>query len=70
VIIAIAAWDVRVLPQQDLHVLFPPLSLSFLWGSESLMRRARRRGASRLILGAYQAVLWALILSDLVAHSR
>lgn len=69
VFITIAAWDVRVLPQQDLHVLFPPLALSFLWGSESLMRRARRRGASRFILVAYQTVLWALIISDLVAHS-
>lgn len=69
VFIITAAWDVRVLPQQDLHVLFPPLALSFLWGSESLIRRARRRGAAPALLIAYQGVLWALILVDLVLHS-
>jgi hypothetical protein len=69
-LIAIAAWDLRVLPETDLHALLPPLALSLIWGSESLIRRARRRGASRILFGAYQAVLWLLIMADLTLHSR
>ncbi|GAA5148011.1 hypothetical protein GCM10023213_43570 [Prosthecobacter algae] len=57
----IAAWDVAVLPANYLHTLIGPLTLSLLWGCESVLRRARRRGASWMVSRGYQAVLWLLL---------
>lgn len=61
----IAAWDVAVLPANYLHALTGPLTLSLLWGCESVLRRARRRGASWLVDRGYQTVLWLLLAMTL-----
>ena len=62
----IAAWDVAVLPANYLHALTGPLTLSLLWGCESVRRRAQRRGASLLLERGYQAILWLLLAMTLL----
>ncbi|MEN3942487.1 hypothetical protein WJU23_14405 [Prosthecobacter sp. SYSU 5D2] len=62
----IAAWDIAVLPANYLHALTGPLTLSLLWGCESVLRRAQRRGASRLLERGYQTVLWLLLAMTLL----
>lgn len=57
----IAAWDVRVLNAQFLQALTGPLVLSLVWGCESVLKRARRRGAKPWISRSYQAVMWVLL---------
>lgn len=62
----IAAWDVAVLPANYLHALTAPLTLSLLWGCESVLRRAQRRGASKLLERGFQTVLWLLLAMTLL----
>ncbi|TDU66017.1 hypothetical protein EI77_03753 [Prosthecobacter fusiformis] len=62
----IAAWDVTIVTANYLHALTGPLTLSLLWGCESVLRRARRRGASWMVAQGYQAVLWLLLAMTLV----
>ncbi|SKB01279.1 hypothetical protein SAMN02745166_03355 [Prosthecobacter debontii] len=57
----IAAWDSALVEIRYLHALTGPLALSLLWGYESVLRRARRRGAGPMLTGGYQAVLWVLL---------
>lgn len=57
----IAAWDLAVIPANHLHALIGPMTLSLLWGCESVLRRARRRGARRALSYGYQGVLWILL---------
>ena len=66
----IAAWDVAVLPANYLHALTAPLTLSLLWGCESVLRRARRRGASWLVSRGYQITLWLLLAMTLTQFWR
>ena len=40
--------------------LYAPLVLSFLWASESMLRRARRRKAPRALFIAYHTAQWLL----------
>lgn len=56
-------WDVPVLTWGSRHLaLYPPLVLSLLWASESLVHRARRRNMRLPVFVIYEAVLWALCL--------
>jgi hypothetical protein len=57
----IAAWDIAVMPANYLHALTGPLTLSLLWGCESVLRRAQRRGASQFLERGFQTVLWLLL---------
>lgn len=57
----IAAWDIRVMQAQFLQALTGPLTLSLVWGCESVLKRARRRGARPWIARSYQAVMWILL---------
>lgn len=59
----IAAWDAAVLAPDHLQALIGPLALSLVWGCESLLRRACRRGRAGTVLAqGYRALLWALLL--------
>jgi len=61
--IALAAWDAPISgSQQRLLLLQPPLALGILWGCESLLRRARRRKATRIFVGSYHILLWAILV--------
>lgn len=62
----VAIWDAQVLPVGYIHALTGPLVLSLLWGCESVLRRAKRRGASWLVKRGYQGVLWILLIMTLV----
>lgn len=64
--LVIAAWDVAVMPANHLHALAGPLTLSLLWGCESVLRRARRRGAGRLVAWSYQGMVWVLFAITLL----
>lgn len=63
----IALWDASVLPVRHLHALVMLLALSLAWGAESVLRRARRRGVNRWIIGSYQVAMWGMCLWVLVA---
>lgn len=58
----IALWDASVLPVRHLHALVMLLALSLVWGAESVLRRARRRGAGRWITHGYLVCMWALVI--------
>jgi hypothetical protein len=54
-------WDMPVLTWGNRHLaLYPPLVLSLLWASESLVQRARRRNMRLPVFVMYETVLWAL----------
>ena len=54
-------WDMPVLTWGYRHLaLYPPLVLSLLWASESLVHRARRRKMRLPVFVIYETVLWAL----------
>lgn len=54
-------WDMPVLTWGNRHLaLYPPLVLSLLWASESLVHRARRRKMRLPVFVIYEAALWAL----------
>ncbi|OYW31000.1 MAG: hypothetical protein B7Z47_02415, partial [Chthoniobacter sp. 12-60-6] len=54
-------WDLPVLTWGSRHLaLYPPLVLSLLWASESLVRRARRREMRLPVFVMYEIVLWTL----------
>ncbi|MCB1276807.1 MAG: hypothetical protein KDL09_09515 [Prosthecobacter sp.] len=54
-------WDMSVLTWGSRHLaLYPPLVLSLLWASESLVHRARRRKMRLPVFVMYETVLWAL----------
>ncbi|WP_395747287.1 hypothetical protein [Prosthecobacter sp.] len=54
-------WDMPVLTWGSRYLaLYPPLVLSLLWASESLVHRARRRQMSVPVFVIYEMVLWAL----------
>ncbi len=54
-------WDLPVLTWGNRHLsLYPPLVLSLLWASESLVHRARRREMRLPVFVMYEIVLWAL----------
>lgn len=54
-------WDMPVLTWGSRHLaLYPPLVLSLLWASESLVHRARRRKMRLPVFVLYETVLWAL----------
>lgn len=56
-------WDMPVLTWGNRHLaLYPPLVLSLLWASESLVRRARRREMRLPVFVMYETVLWALCI--------
>jgi len=57
----IAFWDAVVLPIRHLHGLVMLLSLSMAWGAESVLRRARRRGVSKWVIGGYLVLMWVLV---------
>lgn len=58
---AIAGWDSAVMSVRHLHALTAPLGLSLIWGCQSVLRRARRRGCRRWLSYGYQAALWGLL---------
>ncbi|MDB6006358.1 MAG: hypothetical protein JWR15_3345 [Prosthecobacter sp.] len=54
-------WDLPVLTWGNRHLaLYPPLVLSLLWASESLVHRVRRREMRLPVFVMYEIVLWAL----------
>lgn len=54
-------WDMPVLTWGKRPLaLYPPLVLSLLWASESLVHRARRRQMRLPIFVMYEAILWSL----------
>lgn len=54
-------WDMPVLTWGNRHLaLYPPLVLSLLWASESLVHRARRRQMRLPVFVIYETMLWAL----------
>ncbi|MDZ4401202.1 hypothetical protein [Prosthecobacter sp.] len=54
-------WDMSVLTWGNRHLaLYPPLVLSLLWASESLVHRARRRKMRLPVFVVYEMILWAL----------
>ncbi len=56
-------WDMPVLTWGNRHLaLYPPLVLSLLWASESLVHRARRRKMRLPVFVIYETVLWALCI--------
>lgn len=58
----IAAWDAAVMnPRPLLLPLQAALALSLLWACESLLRRARRRGASQRISIGYRITVWVAV---------
>lgn len=58
----IAAWDAAVMnPRPLILPLQAALVLTLLWACESLLRRARRRGASRWIFIGYRITLWTAV---------
>lgn len=59
---AIAAWDLQVMPVDYIRALIGPLTLSLIWGCESVLRRARKRGAHWLVGRGYEAILWLLLV--------
>ncbi len=61
--VVVAAWDAEVSgSQRALQFLQIPLILNLIWACESLLRRAKRRQASPLLLKGYEVALWALVL--------
>ncbi|MEQ1748998.1 MAG: hypothetical protein ABL974_06220 [Prosthecobacter sp.] len=66
--IGIAAWDSAVWETDHVRALLAPLALSLIWACESVLRRAKRRKASRIITVGYQLALWVMIGTDLVLH--
>lgn len=64
--LVIAGWDAAVMGIRHLHALTAPLGLSLLWGYESVLRRARRRGAGWMLARGYQTVLWLLLTMSLL----
>jgi hypothetical protein len=56
-------WDVPVLSWGSRSLaLYPPLVLSLLWASESLVQRVRRRKMRLPVFVMYELVLWALCI--------
>ena len=56
-------WDMPVLTWGNRHLaLYPPLVLSLLWASESLVNRARRRKMWLPVFAIYETALWALCI--------
>lgn len=54
-------WDMPVLSWGSRHLaLYPPLVLSLLWASESLVHRARRRQMRLPVFVIYETILWSL----------
>jgi len=54
-------WDMPVLTWGNRYLaLYPPLVLSLLWASESLVHRARRRQMRLPVFVMYETALWAL----------
>lgn len=54
-------WDMPVLAWGSRHLaLYPPLVLSLLWASESLVHRARRRKMRLPVFVVYEVILWSL----------
>ena len=54
-------WDMPVLTWGSRYLaLYPPLVLSLLWASESLVHRARRRKMRLPVFVIYETALWAL----------
>lgn len=68
VYIGIAAWDAAVWEVGHVRALLAPLALSLIWACESVLRRARRRSAAKIITLAYTSALWVMISTDLVLH--
>lgn len=56
-----ACWDAQVLPVRYARALILPIALSLAWAAEALISRARRRGASRLLIHGYQVLMWLLL---------
>lgn len=67
-LIGIAAWDAAVWDVDQVRALLAPLALSLIWACESVLRRARRRSAARIITVSYQIALSAMIGVDVVLH--
>jgi hypothetical protein len=56
------AWTLPVLGEGPMiGALFAPLVLSLAWGSESLLRRSRRRHASFRVFLGYELTMWLLL---------
>ncbi len=56
-------WDIPVLTWGNRHLaLYPPLVLSLIWASESLVHRARRRKMRLPVFVIYETALWALCI--------
>ncbi len=66
--VSIAAWDSAVWNLDHLGAITAPLGLSLVWGSESVLRRAKRRGACRKIGLVYQSAMWLLVLFAIAEH--
>ena len=67
-VIGIAAWDAAVWDTDQVRALLAPLALSIIWACESVLRRARRRAASRIITVGYRLALWAVIGTNLFLY--
>jgi hypothetical protein len=59
--VLIACWDAYVLPIRHLHGLVMLLSLSLAWAAESVLRRTRRRGLAKWVIGSYLFMMWLLV---------
>ncbi len=69
---AIAAWDAAVLVPDHLLALVFPLALSLVWGCESVLRRARRRGAGcgARLAWFYKGALCLILIIDALQWAR
>ncbi len=55
-------WRARIEPGDRFMLsLYAPVALSLVWAGESLLRRARRRGAGRWIFRSYHIAQWLLV---------
>lgn len=64
----VAAWDAPVWGLDHLQAVVAPLGLSLVWGCESIMRRARRRGCGTRFFRVYQGALWLILAVEIYTH--